>query len=226
MGDFDLTLPGRGHGFNLGVPPLRLDPALEREIRALQSHPPSPRLRQLFLYPNWRALQQSYLDALLRQPPPAPAAPLVPRGRGPATPRAGELSDLLEALWAIPVVQQSANRVLDDAAGRLRRDWSRLSTGEQALVISHGALLLGGAIAGASTDPESRDFLFSLIVNRDIPVPGIEGLTFRVTPRGAGATLRDIAGSGVTVSGAGGVDRQGRAEYNVNVMLDVTRFLP
>lgn len=226
MGDFDLRLPGQRRRYSLGVGPLRLDPAIEREIRALQHNPPSPRLRNLFLRPNWHSLQQAYINELLRQPPAAPAAPLVPRGRGPATPRPANVALLLSAFWSVPLIQQRANRLLDDAAGQLRRDWSRLSTGEQALVISQGVIIAGGALAGISTDPEAREFLFNLIIDRDIPVPGVNGLTFRIQRRGGSATLRNIGGSGVTVDGGGGVDERGNPQYNVNITLDVMQFLP
>ncbi len=226
MGDFELRLPTRQRGYSLGVPQLQLDPDIQRQILALQSQPPSPQLRNLFLRPNWATMQQDYLNQLLRQPPPQPGAPLVPRGRGPTTPRAAELSDLFAAIWAIPVVQQSANRVLDDAAGRIRRDWTRLSTGQQAIVISHSALLLGSALAAIGSNTESRNFMLGLISDFDIPVPVVDGLTFRLNPRGASATMRNIGGSGVTVQGGGGVNRQGQPEYNIGVTLDLRQFMP
>ena len=58
---------------NLGDYHLHLDPEIEAEIRALQSGPPSPRLRNLVLFPDWTALEPMTLDRILRTPPPTAA---------------------------------------------------------------------------------------------------------------------------------------------------------
>jgi len=68
-------------GPNPGDHHLHLDPEIEAEIRALQSGPPSPRLRNLVLFPDWTALEPMTLDRILRTPSPTTASsPLVPRG--------------------------------------------------------------------------------------------------------------------------------------------------
>ena len=53
---------------NLGDYHLHLDPEIEAEIQALQSRPPSPRLRNLVLFPDWMALEPMTLDRILRTP--------------------------------------------------------------------------------------------------------------------------------------------------------------
>ena len=72
--------------------------------------------------------------------------------------------------------------------------------------------------------PRLRD-LVNAIVDKDIPVPGVDGLSVRVKPRGAGATYRNIGGSGVTFSSS--VQVGGAASPNVEVMLtfDLTKYL-
>ena len=225
MGEFNLSLPGHRHRFSLGNYQLQLDPQIEAAILALQNQPPRPVLRNLFLHPNWAAMQQSQLDAMLRQPLPPARAPLVPRGRGPTTVRAAQVGDLMSAIWAIPVIRQTSERVLNDASSQLRRDWNRLSTGERVVLISYGTILMGSSMAAILSNQEGRDFVLNLIENRDVPIPGLSGLTVQVNRRGAGATYRNIAGSGVTVGGSGGVDQYGQAQYNVQVTLDLQQML-
>ncbi|HZD04162.1 MAG TPA: hypothetical protein VE173_04565 [Longimicrobiales bacterium] len=222
MGDFTLR-PGR---FSLGDFRLRLDPEIEAHIRALRSEAPSPRLRHLFLNPNWAALQQTELDRVLATPPPArPSRPLVPRGAGPSTPRAAEVGDLMRALWAVPAVQQASGQLLDRLSGRMQRDWQRASGAEQALVVSWSAVIGSAAMAGVLSNREAREQAFDLVVDRDIPVPGLDGLTIRLQERGGQATYRDIGGSGLTARAGGRMGPGGRFEVEAMLTLDVTRYL-
>lgn len=210
---------------HLGDFRLRLDPDIEAEIQSLRSRPPSPRLLNLVLQPNWNALEQSTLDRLLLTPPTPASPPLVPRGAGPATPQAGEVSTLLKAFWAVPRVQQGARQSLDQLTLRLRRDWRRASLADRVLVITTSAVIGGGALSGVLTNNEARTQAFNLIVNQNIPVPGVDGLTVRLQPHGAAATYRDIAGSGVTVSAGAQQGSGGGLEVEVIMTLDVTRYL-
>ena len=233
MGDLRLRQPTlrfgqQRSGPSLGVGQLRLDPQIEAEIRALRSGPPSPRLRHLVLRPNWARMDCAWLDqriATLHIPPAAPA-PLVPRGRGPATPRPGEVSDLLRAVWGIPTVQNGVNRVLDQAAHRAQRDWNRLSTGQQIALVTQGALIAGGALAGAMSNPESRAFLLNLIIDQDIPVPGVDGLQFRILERGGQASFSNIGGSGISARAGGSIGNLGEFQGEVRLTLDLTRWVP
>src|SRR2546428_13826351 len=88
---------------NLGDYHLHLDPEIEAEIQALQSRPPSPRLRNLVLFPDWMALEPMTLDRILRTPPPPAASqPLLPRAEDPNPPRSAEAGDLMKAHWQAP----------------------------------------------------------------------------------------------------------------------------
>jgi hypothetical protein len=212
---------------NLGDYHLHLDPEIEAEIRALQSAPPTPRLRNLVLFPDWMALEPMTLDQILRTPPPtATSAPLVPRGTYTGTPRAADVGDLMKAIWGVPVVQDTTNRLLDQASERARREWHSASTGDQVLIISAGTAIAGGSLAGVLSNNQARAAAFNFIVDKDIPVPGVDGLTVRMKPRGGGATFRNIGGSGVTVS-AGGQAGAGAQPPQVEVMvtLDLSRYL-
>lgn len=228
MNDFTLRYGQPRSGPTLGAGELRLDPQIEAEIRALRSAPPSLRLRELVLHPNWAGMNCAWLDqrtASLRMRP-AASAPLVPRGRGPATPRPGDVSDLLRAVWGIPSVQQAANRLLDQAAERAQRDWSRLNTGERVALVTQGALIAGGALAGSMSNPDSRAFLLNLIIDRDIPVPGVDGLQLRVLQRGGQASLSNIGGTGISARAGGSVGESGRFQGEIRLTLDLTRWVP
>ncbi len=228
MNDFTLRYGQQRSGPSLGVGQLQLDPQIEAEIHALRTRPPSPRLRNLVLRPNWSNMDPSLLAPPnpLLGPPTAAPAPIVPRGRGPSTPRPGEVSDVLRAVWGIPSVQQAANRVLDQAGQRAQRDWNRLNTGQQVALVSQGALIAGGALAGAMSNPDSREFLLNLVMDRDIPVPGVDGLKFRIVERGGQASYSNIGGSGVSARAGGSVDNLGRFQGEVMVTLDLTRWVP
>ncbi|HEV8263946.1 MAG TPA: hypothetical protein VGQ06_03275 [Gemmatimonadales bacterium] len=213
-------------GPNLGDYHLHLDPELEAEIRALQSGPPSPLLRSLVLSPDWTALEPMTLDRILRTPSPTtPSRPLVPRGNYTGAPRAADVGDLMKAIWAVPVVQETTTRLLDQAGDRARRDWQGASTGDRALVVTSATVLAGGSLAGVLSNNETRTWAFNVIVDKDIPVPGVDGLSVRLRPRGAGATYRNIGGSGVTVSASGQAGAGAPPQVEVMVTLDLARYL-
>jgi hypothetical protein len=212
--------------FSLGDFRLQLDPAIQAEIQALQAGRPAPRLRQLILQPPWSRIQQDRLDRILSQPPPPGAPPLVPRGAGPRTARAAEVGDLMNALWAVPAMRQTAEGLMGRLTLRLRQGWDRAPIGERAVVVSSAAAMSGLALAGVLSNDEARNRAFQLIVGRDIPVPGVDGLSVRFRPRGGQFTASDIAGTGVTVRAGAQQSAGGQMQYDVMLTLDVTRYLP
>ncbi len=175
----DFNLQWRPQRLSLGDFQLRLDPDIAADIRRLQFESASARLRSLILNPDWSSLQQSDLELMLRQAPASPQ-PAVPRGRGPQTPRAGEVGDVLKAVWKIPAVNNAANRVLDDIARQLRRGWNQSSTGERVLLVSHTITLGGGALTAVFTNRQTRVGILDFLSGKDIPVPKVDGLTFQI----------------------------------------------
>ncbi len=101
MGDYQLTWPGPRRPSLLGAYHLHLDPQIEAEIRAIEARQNFERLREVWLRPDWWRLDQILppQPQWLRMRPAAPSPPLVPRGAGPDTPRPGEISDLMKAIW-------------------------------------------------------------------------------------------------------------------------------
>jgi hypothetical protein len=146
-------------------------------------------------------------------------APEIPQGKGPALTRAGTGSDVLNALWGIPQVRRAAERTMEDASRTARRGWRRSSTGEKVLLISHSAVLFGGALGTIMADDEARPLVLGLLSGVDIPVPWVDGLSFRVNPQGGGVTLPlSFWVDGLSVSGDGSLDGNWTGKFSFDVM--------
>lgn len=190
-------------GFDL--PRLRLDPEIVMQMRAIQvargllsienilaaagqidagsfglSPPAAPGSAPVpapSLAPSPAQLGSPALPGALGQPLPA-RPPLVPRGKGPETPRAATAGDLVKAVLKIPAVEAGIERLRTQAETELRADWKGLSGGEKALVITQGVILGAGIIAGVASDPEASRFVLGLAQGKDIPIPKLP-MTFR-----------------------------------------------
>jgi hypothetical protein len=163
---------------------LTLDPDIEAQMRAITA-------MRLGLSPD--ALRPALLqlpDNFVQPPgpldsPPTPAAPpLVPAGAGPSAPRAASGGDVLRAVMAIPAVDTAITNLQNRAVERVQRDWRSLGTGGQVAVVSSLAVIGGGALAGAMTDPDAREFGLSQLNGRVIPVPGVGGLGVELNTQG------------------------------------------
>jgi len=96
----------------------------------------------------------------------------------------------MRAILHIPAVDSTLIRLRTQAGLRIRHDWRRLSTGARVLLIGQTALITGTALAGVLSNPEARQFTLGLIQNRDIPVPGVPGLSFRLDLTGPDRSIR------------------------------------
>ncbi len=109
---------------------------------------------------------------------PAPEErPLVPAGPGPDTPRPGSPGDVVNAIMAVPAVDNAVSRLRLDAADRIRRDWRSLSGGERAAVIVTSVLISGAAIGGVASNPQAREFALQQLDGKEVSVPGVQGLS-------------------------------------------------
>lgn len=113
-----------------------------------------------------------------------PAAPLVPAGAGPDTPRTATTGDLLSAIMAVPAIDGAISSLQTQASDRIQRDWSRLSTGAQIGVISTTALIAGGALVGVISDPSARRFALDQLNGKTLPVPGLNWLHLEINTGG------------------------------------------
>lgn len=145
-------------------------------------------LRSSCLRPEWPSMEQNYRDWLLTRP----SRPLrqrsflavkVPRRCDRRTCR-----DLLDAIWKVPTVERAVDQVVDDVSNQatrsFERTWETASTGERALMVSYSALVAGAVPAPILAHGESRRMAFDLIEDRRIPIPGVDGLSFRIKRRG------------------------------------------
>ena len=162
--------------YSLGDFRLHLDPQIQAEIARIQSG----RLRGIMLQPNWAAFRSSDLDRILQQPLPPPPPPAFPRGAGPATPRAGQIGDLLGAVWRLPFVQQAVTRLEYDVSRRFLLGWNRATTAERALVVTQAIVVSGGALTGVLSNNPTRVQVLDFLSGKDIPVPGLRGLSVQL----------------------------------------------
>jgi hypothetical protein len=172
------------------LPELQLDPGIQAQMRAIefmmeQLDPTRIRPRLLELDPG-----------AITMPSPAitPAAPeeeepLVPAGRGPDRPREASGGDVVEAIMALPVIDRALTTLQTRAVDQVRRDWGRLSTGEQVAAVTAAVLVGGGALAGAISHPEGREFVLDQLNGRVIPVPGVTGLSVELNTAGENLTV-------------------------------------
>lgn len=163
---------------------LTLDPDIMAQMRAIEALQGA--LTPAALRPSLLQLPDDYL------PPPGPmdapatpqSPPLVPAGNGPAQPRAASGGDLLKGVMAIPTIDTAITNLRTRAVDQVRRDWSSLSGGGQAAVVTSLTLIGGSAIAGAMTDPDARQFALNQLNGRVISVPGLSGLGVELNTEG------------------------------------------
>ncbi|MCG8070867.1 MAG: hypothetical protein N0C86_02660, partial [Candidatus Thiodiazotropha taylori] len=160
------------------------------------------RIQRLFLQPNWRNFDRNLLNYILLQRPVTIANSRQP-APGPAVPRPGQVGDVLRAVWSLPAVQQAANRLLQDSQRRLRREWNQGGVGNQIMMVTAAASLAGTSLTALLVNPQTRELVLDFVNRRDIPVPGVRGLTIQMRGRGRGAGLgmRNIGGTGLSVRG-------------------------
>jgi hypothetical protein len=161
---------------------LHLDPEIEAQIRAITA-------MNAMMAPEMVSAGLLDLTLPALPPGPAPAAPsLTPPQPPPATaagpapgtgligPRTGTGGDIWKAILAEPTLGPTVTALGDQAAGRARSEWDKLSTGQAAGVVT-GSLVVGGAaIAGILASPDARQWISSTLADKIIPVPKVPGL--------------------------------------------------
>ena len=171
---------------------LHLDPEIEAQIRAITAMnaliAPAP-------------VQAALLDLTLPQLPPAagqpgPAPALTPPAPPPATatgpapgtglmgPRAGTGGDVWKAVLAEPALGPAITALGDQAAGRAKSQWDKLSTGGAVAVVTGSVVVGGGAIAGVLSNPDARKWITATLNDKIIPVPKVPGLAVQLNLSG------------------------------------------
>lgn len=235
MGDFELGY--RPRPIRLLDQQLTLDPEIMTTIAEIEARMAASRMIDEMLRPDWRLMLPTFESIVnapppnifsTPTPPPAPSLWSAPRGAGPATPRAGELSDVTGAIFQLPVVQGLVRQAHDEGHRQLRlfrSEWDRSSTASRIVMVTMAGIVAGSSITIIVANQETRDLAFGLIRDRDIPIPGVDGLSFRVLNNG-GSVRAPIPGvPGLT----GGVRLQfpnsSAPSYEVSVNFDVMQFI-
>lgn len=185
---------------------LTLDPDIRAELDKLNYKLEFDRLQSLWYRPDWSAI-----DSLLSRPEYLlpQQLPTLPASRGPAatggtsplrapagssvpstqaipspenpTLRKGEASDVLKAVWKLPAVKSTVNRMQKD----LQSQWNGFGTGAKASLITASVVIVAGAVAGIASKEPARVWVLEKISGAEIPVPKVNGLSFSIiAPRG------------------------------------------
>ncbi|HEY6221839.1 MAG TPA: hypothetical protein VIX13_04820, partial [Candidatus Eisenbacteria bacterium] len=206
---------------------LHLDPDIQRMARELEAQMAARQIVGLWLRPDWNALLPAW-QSIMSQPLQRPAAPMFTPGAGPAIARPAELSDLTGAVWQLQPVQRLAEQAHDEGLRRLRllrAEWNRASPGERTVMVTMTSIVVGSSIAIILANRPTRQAAFDLIKGRDIPIPGVDGLSFQILDRGGAVTVPlGVPG----LSGSARLQFPGapsHPDYNVMINLDVLEFL-
>ncbi|NOT47001.1 MAG: hypothetical protein HOP17_04535 [Acidobacteria bacterium] len=234
MGDFELGY--RPRPIRLLDQQLTLDPEIVSMMAEIEARMAANRIINEMLRPDWRLMLPTFESMLnpaapnifaTPTPPPAPSIWSAPRGSGPATPRAGELSDITGAVFQLPVVQGLVRQAHDEGLRQLRlfrSEWDGSSTGDRIVMVTMAGVVVGSSIAIIVANQETRDLAFGLIRDRDIPIPGVDGLSFRILDRG-GSVRVPLGVPGLSGGARLQFPNSASPSYDVNISFDVMQFI-
>lgn len=206
---------------------LHLDPDIQRMARELEAQMAARQIIRLWLQPDWSTLLPTW-QTIMYQPVGRSAGPMFTPGAGPATPRPGEFSDVTGAIYRLPPVQRLVEQAHDEGLRRLRllrAEWDRASPGERTVMVTMTSIVVGSSIGIILANQPTRQAAFGFIKGRDIPIPGVDGLSFQILDRGGSIT----APLGVPgLSGTARLQFPGdptHPNYNVMINFDLMEFL-
>lgn len=214
---------------------LTLDPDIVRMMGEIEAQMAARRILQDMLRPDWSLLLPDFQsivsspssDIFRATPPPPTSIWTSPRGAGPATPRAGELSDVTGAIYQLPAVQRLVGLAHDEGLRQLRllrNEWDTASTGDRVAMVTMATVFAGALITPIVANQQTRDLAFSLIKGRDIPVPGVDGLSFQILDSG-GAITAPLGVPGLSGHARLQFPNSAAPNYEVTVNFDVMEFI-
>lgn len=214
---------------------LTLDPDIMRMMGEIEAQMTERKVLVDILNPNWSLILpdfQSILNTSSKDIFKTPAATPAPSqwskpGAGPDTPRAGELSDVTKALYQLPAVQNIMTRAHDEGLRQvrlLRNDWDTASTSDRVMMVSMATVFAGSLITPIVANQKTRDLAFGLIKGKDIPVPGIDGLSFKLLDKGGGITT-PLGVPGLSASAQLQFPNSAAPNYEFTVNFDVMEFV-
>jgi hypothetical protein len=232
MGDFGYHPPR----IRLLDQQLTLDPEIVSMMGEIEAQMAARRILTEMQRPNWNLLLPDFQSIanspssdIFRTPSPS-ASPSIwssPRGTGPSTPRAGELSDVTGAIYQLPAVQRVVGLAHDEGLRQvrlLRSDWSNASTGNRIVMVTMAAVVVGGLITPIVANQQTRDLAFGFIKGRNIPIPGVDGLSFQILDSG-GAVTTPLGIPGLTGSARLQLPHSSAPSYEATINFDVMEFL-
>jgi hypothetical protein len=89
-----------------------------------------------------------------------------------------------KAVMAEPALGPAITALGDQAAGRAKSQWDKLSTGGAVAVVTGSVAVGGGAIAGILSNPDARKWITSTLNDKIIPVPKVPGLAVQLNLSG------------------------------------------
>ena len=214
---------------------LTLDPETIRIMGEIEAEMATRQILLNILSPNWSLVLpnfQSILNTSSKDIFKTPALTPSPSqwskpGAGPEVPRAGELSDVTKALYQLPAVQGIMTRAHDEGLRQVRllqSDWDNASTPDKVIMVSMATVFAGSLITPIVANQKTRDLAFGLIKGKDIPVPGIDGLSFKLLDSGGGITT-PLGVPGLSGSAQMQFPHSGAPSYEFSVSFDVMEFI-
>lgn len=214
---------------------LTLDPDIVAMMAEIEAQMAARRILSDMLRPNWSLILpdfQSILNTpssdIFRIPTPsAGTSPSFPRGAGPSVPRAGELSDITSAIYQLPAVQRLVTQAHDEGLRQIRvlqREWENASTPQRITMVTMATVFAGAFITPVIANQRTRDMAFGLIKGRDIPVPGITGLSFKILDRG-GSVTAPLGVPGLSGSARLQFPNSAAASYEATINFDLMEFV-
>lgn len=212
---------------------LTLDPGIVQMMGEIEAQMSARKIITEMTQPNWN-LSLPTFQSMLSSPPPnlfaTPAPPTgvpIPYPAGPAVPRAGELSDIASAVFKLPAVQGLLTRAHDEGLSQvrlLRREWETAPTSNKVIMISMATVFAGSLIAPVIANQKTRDMAFGFIKGRDIPIPGVGGLSFQILDRG-GAINTPLGIPGLSGKARLQLPNSAAPNYEVTINFDLMEFV-
>ena len=232
MGEFGYQ-PKR---INLMSGRLTLDPDIIAMMSKLEAEMATRRILADMLQPKWRLVLPSFQSMLSSPPPglfttpaPPPGVPTpYPNLSGSATPpRAGELSDVTGAIYKLPAVQRLVTQAHDEGLRQVRvlkREWETAPVSEKVVMVTMTTLVVGAFITPIVANQKTRDLAFGFIKGRDLSVPGVDGLSFKILDRG-GAITAPLGVPGLSGSARLQLPNSNAPSYEATITFDVMEFI-
>ena len=207
---------------------LELDPETIRIIREIEAQMTARQMVNLWLQPDWHTMVPTW-QSMLTQPAPTrqPSATQYVPGAGPSTPRPAEFSDVTRAVYQLPVVQNIILQAHDEGLRQLRLlgdDWDRATPGQRVAMVSMTTVVVGSSLTFILANRQTRLMAFDLIKGRDIPIPGVDGLSFQILDRG-GAITAPLGVAGLSGSARMQFPSGTAPDYEFTINFDVMEFI-